>query len=78
MITEIREVLEKHKENIPVVAMAELLAVIDGAEEKVIAELELEKVTAFRTYEAFENRVDLGRIFGLERAIEIVRNGGKE
>ena len=36
MITEIREVLERYKEHIPMVAMAELLAVIDGAEEKQI------------------------------------------
>jgi hypothetical protein len=34
MINEIREVLEKHKENIPVVAMAELLAVLDEASSK--------------------------------------------
>lgn len=31
---EIKAVLEKHKEHIPVVATAELLAVIDGAEAK--------------------------------------------
>ena len=33
MITEIKSVLEKHKEHIPVKVTAELLAVIDEAEE---------------------------------------------
>ena len=32
MIKEFREVLEKHKDNMPVVATAELLAVIEEAE----------------------------------------------
>lgn len=34
MINEIKAVLEKHKDHIPVVATAELLAVLDVAEEK--------------------------------------------
>lgn len=44
--------------------------------EAVVAELEIEKETANRTYCTFEQKVDLGRVFGLERAISIVR--GKE
>lgn len=44
--------------------------------EAVVAELEIEKETANRTYCTFEQKVDLGRVFGLEKAIEIVR--GKE
>lgn len=35
MINEIKAVLEKHKDCIPVVVTAELLAVIDGAENEV-------------------------------------------
>lgn len=34
MINEMKSVIEKHKDHIPVVAVAELLAVIDGAEAK--------------------------------------------
>lgn len=44
-INEIREVLEKHKDNIPVVAIAELLAVIEGAEET--CEWKQEKILEF-------------------------------
>lgn len=44
--------------------------------EAVVAELEKERKTAHRTYEMYQLRVDLGRIFGMEKAIEIVR--GKE
>lgn len=46
--------------------------------EKVIAELEIERKTAYCTYESFENKVDLGIAFGVENAIEIVRKGGVE
>ena len=41
-----------------------------------VAELEIEKETANRTFCTFEQKVDLGRVFGLEKAISIVR--GKE
>lgn len=44
--------------------------------EAVVAELETERKTAHRTYEMYQLRVDLGRIFGMEKAIEIVQ--GKE
>lgn len=41
-----------------------------------VAELEVERKTAFHTYETFSHKIDLGRLYGLDRAIEIVR--GKE
>jgi len=42
----------------------------------VVAELEVARKTAFHTYETFSHKIDLGRLYGLDRAIEIVR--GKE
>ena len=35
MIDEIKKVLEKHKDKIPVIVVAEILAIIDEAEEKI-------------------------------------------
>ena len=74
MITEIREVLEKHKEHIPVVVMAELLAVIDGAEEydveKVIWALECEKTIWCG------RKITKTDTMNIDEAIEIVRKGG--
>lgn len=46
---------------------------IDG----VVVELEIERKTANNTYNSFNMDVDLGRVFGLERAIEIVKAGGE-
>lgn len=43
--------------------------------DKVVEELEIERKTANNTYNSFNMDVDLGRVFGLEKAIEIVRNG---
>lgn len=40
---------------------------------KIIEELEIERTTANNTFEKYEMNVDLGRVFGLERAIEIVK-----
>lgn len=40
MVEEIKSVLEKHKEHIPVFALAELLAVIDEAEADIMAKAE--------------------------------------
>ena len=40
--------------------------------EKLIGRLEEEKNTAYKTYETFEMKVDLGRAFGIEKSIEIV------
>ena len=45
--------------------------------DKVAAQLEIEKRTANNTYIAYEMKVDLGRVFGLEKAIEIVKGGGR-
>ena len=44
--------------------------------EKVVEELEIERKTANNTYNSFNMDVDLGRVFGLEKAIEIVKQGG--
>ena len=40
---------------------------------KIIEELEIERTTANNTFVKYEMNVDLGRVFGLERAIEIVK-----
>ena len=44
--------------------------------DKVVEELEIERKTANNTYNSFNMDVDLGRVFGLEKAIEIVKQGG--
>ena len=44
--------------------------------DKVVEELEIERKTDNNTYNSFNMNVDLGRVFGLEKAIEIVKNGG--
>ena len=44
---------------------------------KVVEELEIERKTANNTYNSFNMDVDLGRVFGLEKAIEIVKEGVK-
>lgn len=41
--------------------------------EKIIEELEIERTTANNTLAKYEMNVDLGRVFGLEKAIEIVK-----
>ena len=46
--------------------------------DKVVEELEIERKTANNTYNSFNMDVDLGRVFGLEKAIEIVKAGGTE
>ena len=43
--------------------------------DEVVRELEIEIKTANNTYNSFNMDVDLGRVFGLERAIEIVKQG---
>ena len=43
--------------------------------DKVVEELEIERKTANNTYNSFNMGVDLGRVFGLEKAIEIVKQG---
>ena len=40
-----------------------------------VEELEIERKTANNTYNSFNMDVDLGRVFGLEKAIEIVKHG---
>lgn len=44
--------------------------------DNVVEELETERKTANNTYNSFNIDVDLGRVFGLEKAIEIVKQGG--
>ncbi len=45
---------------------------------KILERLEEERKTAYRTHERFEQKVDLGRVFGLEKAIDIVQEVAKE
>lgn len=44
--------------------------------DEVVEKLEIERKTANNTYNSFNMGVDLGRVFGLEKAIEIVKQGG--
>ena len=44
----------------------------------IIDELEIERTTANNTFVKYEMNVDLGRVFGLERAIEIVKEVAEE
>ena len=46
--------------------------------EKIIKELEIERTTTNNTFEKYEMKVDLGRVFGLERAIEIVKQEAEQ
>ena len=41
--------------------------------EEIIENLEIERTTAYNTFVKYEMNVDLGRAFGLEKAIEIVK-----
>ena len=41
--------------------------------EKIIEKLEIGRTTANNTFVKYEMNVDLGRVFGLEKAIEIVK-----
>ena len=45
---------------------------------KLIERLEEENNTASKTFAKFEMKVDLGRVFGLEKAIEIVKQLAEE
>lgn len=40
--------------------------------DKLIDRLEKEKIIAFKTYRAFDTNTDLGRMFGIEKSIEII------
>lgn len=46
--------------------------------EKLIARLEKEKIIAFKTYRAFDMNTDLGRMFGIEKSIEITNELAEE
>ena len=46
--------------------------------EKVIEKLEIERTTANNTFMKYEMNVDLGRVFGLEKAIEIVKQEAEQ
>ena len=46
--------------------------------EKIIEELEIERTTANNTFVKYEMNVDLGRVFGLEKAIEIVNQEAEQ
>ena len=45
---------------------------------KIIEELEIERTTANNTFVKYEMNVDLGRVFGLEKAIEIVKQEAEQ
>lgn len=40
--------------------------------DKLIERLEKEKIIAFKTYRTFDMNTDLGRMFGIEKSIEII------
>ena len=46
--------------------------------EKIIEKLEIERTTAYNTFVKYEMNVDLGRVFGLEKAIEIVKQEAEQ
>lgn len=46
--------------------------------EKIIEELEIERNTANNTFAKYEMNVDLGRVFGLEKAIAIVKQEAEQ
>lgn len=46
--------------------------------EKLIERLEKEKIIAFKTYRAFDMNTDLGRMFGIEKSIEIINELAEE
>ena len=46
--------------------------------EKIIDELKIERTTANKTFVKYEMNVDLGRVFGLEKAIEIVKQEAEQ
>lgn len=46
--------------------------------EKIIKELEIERTTANNIFAKYEMKVDLGRVFGLKRAIEIVKQEAEQ
>ena len=45
---------------------------------KIIEELEIERTTANNTFAKYEMKVDLGRVFGLKKAIEIVKQEAEQ
>ena len=51
---------------------------MNKAFEKIIEKLEIERTTANNTFVKFEMNVDLGRVFGLEKAIEIVKQEAEQ
>ena len=46
--------------------------------EKIIEKLEIERTIANNTFMNYEMNVDLGRVFGLEKAIEIVKQEAEQ
>lgn len=46
--------------------------------EKLIGRLEKGKIIAFKTYRAFDMNTDLGRMFGIEKSIEIINELAEE
>ena len=51
---------------------------MNKAFEKIIEKLEIERTIANNTFMNYEMNVDLGRVFGLERAIEIVKQEAEQ
>ena len=46
--------------------------------DKLIGRLEKEKIIAFKTYRTFDMNTDLGRMFGIEKSIEIINELAEE
>ena len=51
---------------------------MNKAFEKILERLEIERTIANNTFMNYEMNVDLGRVFGLERAIKIVKEVAEE
>ena len=51
---------------------------MNKAFEKILERLEIERTIANNTFMNYEMNVDLGRVFGLERAIEIVKQEAEQ
>ena len=77
LLTRIRLNYNNHQ-NISAGAIKDIIDTMPTAYDidKVVEELEIERKTANNTYNSFNMDVDLGRVFGLEKAIEIVKHGG--
>ena len=81
MINEIKSVIEKHKDHIPVVVTAELLAVIDGVEKDYAWKVIYNKVCVLeKQYANMEGWENVNRCIQLENLLQYFKEqlGGAE